>query len=133
MTPMTALIAYAAWTLLLMFLAVNWRGFEILRGMPANSWTRGQAKASPAWVTRMEHAHMNCLENLPIFAVIVLAAYGLEKVPLILALAPLVLLARLGQSITHVIGTSHLLVLIRATFFTVQVLLMFFMLWRLAA
>ena len=133
MSPIVALILFAAWTLFLVFTSVNWRLFEILRGVPANSWTRGKAKESPAWVTRCEHAHMNCLENLPIFAVIVLAAYGLQQTPAILALAPIVLAARIGQSVVHLIGVSHWLVLLRAAFFTVQVLLMFLMLWRLAA
>ena len=79
MTPITSLLLFAAWTLLVMFLAVNWRLLEIARGVPANSWTRGSAKPAPAWVTRFEHAHMNCLESLPVFAVIVLAAFATEK------------------------------------------------------
>ena len=75
-TGMTALLGFALWTLLLMFIAVNWRVVEVLRGKGANSWGRDNGIARPAVVARMEHAHLNCLESLPIFAVLVLVAYG---------------------------------------------------------
>ena len=104
MTPITSLLLFAAWTLLIMFIAVNWRVFEILRGVPANSWTRGSAKPAPAWVTRFEHAHMNCLESLPVFAVIVLAAFATEKLEVIAPYCAIVLYARLAQSIVHMIS-----------------------------
>ena len=131
MTPMTALILFAAWTLLIMFLAVNWRLVEVARGVPANSWTRGNAKSSPSWVTRFEHAHLNCLENLPIFAVIVLAAAQLGKTEAIATYAPLVLYFRVGQSLVHMISTSPGMVLLRAGLFVVQVVLFAIMFWSL--
>lgn len=131
MTPITALLLFAAWTLLIMFLAVNWRLLEIARGVPAYSWTRGKAKESPAWVTRFEHAHLNCLENLPIFATIVLVAAATGKLEAIAPFAPIVLYARLGQSLVHMISVSHAMVLIRAGLFTVQVALFFWMFWSL--
>lgn len=133
MTGMTALIGFAAWTLALVALAVGWRVVEVLRGRAANSWTRGAAAEVPAFVKRAEHAHLNCLENLPIFAVIVLVAQALGKSPVVDGVAAFVLYARLAQSITHLIGTSHWLVLIRATFFTVQIALFAYLLWSLAA
>src|SRR3546814_1892795 len=79
MTAMTALIGFAAWTLALVMIVLLWRVIEILRGKPANSWGRGNAIACPGLVTRAEHAHLNALENLPLFAVIVLAATALGK------------------------------------------------------
>ena len=133
MTGMMALIGFAAWTLLLVVLAVGWRVLEVLRGKPANSWTRGAAAETPALVKRMEHAHLNCLENLPIFAVIVLAAQAIGKSSVVDAVAAWVLYARIAQSVTHLIGVSHWLVLIRATFYTVQLALFAYLLWGLAA
>lgn len=133
MTGMMALIGFAAWTLLLVVLAVGWRVLEVLRGKPANSWTRGAAAETPALVKRMEHAHLNCLENLPIFAVIVLAAQAIGKSAVVDAVAAWVLYARIAQSVTHLIGVSHWLVLIRATFYTVQLALFAYLLWGLAA
>ncbi|MEQ1440034.1 MAPEG family protein [Fontimonas sp. SYSU GA230001] len=133
MTGMMALLGFAAWTLALVALAVTWRVAEVLRGRPANSWTRGAAAEVPGFVKRAEHAHLNCLENLPIFAVIVLVAPAIGKSPVVDAVAAWVLYARIGQSVTHLIGTSHWLVLIRATFYSIQVALFAYLLWSLAA
>jgi len=133
MTALTALIGFTAWTLLLVFLIVNWRGIEVLRGVPANSWGRGNERDAPGLVKRMQHAHLNCLENLPVFAAIVLAGYAMGKASVVDALAMYVLYARLGQSIVHLIGTSHWLVMVRVTFFVIQLLLFFAMMWGLVA
>ncbi len=132
MTATMALIGFAAWTLFLVVLVVSWRVVEVLRGKAANSWGRGSAIASPSFVTRADHAHANSLENLPIFAAIVLGGSLLGKMPVVDAVACWILYARIGQSVTHLIGTSHWLVLIRATFFGIQVALFGWLLWSLA-
>ncbi|SEQ03324.1 Uncharacterized conserved protein, MAPEG superfamily [Solimonas aquatica] len=133
MTATTALIGFTAWTLALVALAVTWRVIEVLRGKPANSWTRGAAIESPGLVKRAEHAHLNCLENLPIFAAIVLGAQLLGKMALVDAVACWILYARIAQSVVHLISTHPLLVLVRATFFGVQIALFAYLLWNLAA
>lgn len=133
MTGLMALIGFAAWTLALVLFVVSWRGLEILRGRGADSWTRNAEKAaSPGVVQRAQNAHINALENLPIFAVIVLAAHALGKSPVVDAVAAWVLYARIAQSLTHLVGVSHWLVLIRATFYFVQVGLFAWLLWSLA-
>ena len=133
MNAFHALLLFAGWTLLLMFVAVNWRVFEILRGKPANSWSRGSTTEVPAVIKRMEHAHLNCLENLPIFGAIVLTAAAMNKTAVVDPYAPIVLYARLAQSLVHLIGTQSILVLVRAGFFVVQVVLFALMLWKLLA
>ena len=127
MTSLSALIGFAIWTVLLVLIAVGWRVAEVLRGRSAASWPRGGTTARPAFITRVEHAHLNCVENLPVFAAVVLAAAAMGKSTLTDAFAPIVLYARLGQSVTHMIGVSHILVLVRATFFTVQIALLLWM------
>ena len=127
MTSLSALIGFAIWTVLLVLVAVGWRVAEVLRGRSADSWTRGGTTVRPAFITRVEHAHLNCVENLPVFAAVVLAAAAMGKSTLTDAFAPIVLYARLGQSVTHMIGVSHILVLVRATFFTVQIALLLWM------
>ncbi|QHS11325.1 MAPEG family protein [Sinimarinibacterium sp. NLF-5-8] len=134
MTAMTALLGFAAWTLLLIVLVVLWRGIEILRGVPADSWTRNAEKAaSPGIVTRMAHAHANALENLPIFAVIVLVAHALGKSAVVDGVAAFVLYARIAQSSAHIIAVNHWMVLVRATFYFIQVALFAYLLWSLLA
>ena len=132
MTGITALLLFAAWTLALMFTYVGYRVALVLAmKKPANSWGRGQVTDDPPFITRAQHAHLNCLENLPIFAVIVLAGVALGKTALIDQVALWVLVARLAQSITHLIGTSATLVFIRANFLVVQAALFAYMIWGL--
>jgi len=133
MSAMTALIGFAAWTLALVIFVVLWRGIEMLRGKPANSWGRDTAIPVPGLVKRAEHAHINALENLPLFAVIVLAATALGKTAAVDAVACWVLYARIAQSLIHLLGVSALLVLGRATFWFVQVGLFIYMFWSLLA
>lgn len=131
MTSMQALLGFTAWTLLLVLLVFSWRGIEILRGKKAYYWTRGNTIEEPGLVTRIQHAHLNCLENLPIFAVIVLAAAAMGKSAVTEPYAGYVLYARIAQSVTHLIGIGHWLVMLRATFWTVQLLLFVVMLYGL--
>jgi uncharacterized MAPEG superfamily protein len=132
MTGMTALLLFAAWTLILMFIYVNYRVLLTLTGKkPANSWPRGQPTDDPPFVVRAHHAHLNCVENLPVFAAVVLAAYALGKNAVADSVGAYVLYLRLAQSITHLISISATAVFIRAVFFTLQALLCLYMIWGL--
>ena len=132
MLSMQALIGYTAWTLLLVLVIFAWRGIEIvINGKKADSWTRGRQVDEPALIRRIEHAHINCLENLPIFAVIVLAAAAMGKSAVTEPYARYVLYARLAQTVTHIIGVNHWLVLVRATFWAIQLALFVVMLFGL--
>ncbi|MES2884549.1 MAG: MAPEG family protein [Pseudomonadota bacterium] len=128
-----ALLGFAGWTLLLVLGVFLYRGIKFLGGTPINSWPRGvKSDADIPFVNRLGDAHANCLENLVIFAVIVLAAGQLPgKLELIAPLAPFVLYARIGQSLAHLSGTGKINVLLRATFWAVQLGLFFFMLSKL--
>lgn len=132
MTPaLSSLALFAAWALVLLSIVVVFRVAAVLRGKPANSWTRGQPTEDPGLVVRAGHAHLNTLESLPVFAAIVLAAAVSGQSMAIDALAPWVLYARIAQSAVHLVGISHPLVLLRAAFFGVQVVLFVVMLVRL--
>jgi uncharacterized MAPEG superfamily protein len=134
MTAITALLLFAAWTLVLMFVYVGYRIVLVLSmKKPANSWGREDKVDDPAFLVRAKHAHLNCLENLPVFAAIVLAAMALGKAPVVDAVAAFVLYARLAQSVVHLIGVSHWLVFIRANLLLVQALLFAYMIWGLLA
>ena len=83
---------------------------------------------------RLNRAHMNCLENLPIFGALVLVATvaGL-RAPLLDTVAKAYLAAWIGQSVTHVASGSVIAVNVRFTFFVVQVaclIQMLLMIWR---
>lgn len=134
MTALQALVGFALWTLALIALVFLYRGLRFFTGTPINHWPRGNKPADDApFVKRLEDAHANCLENLPLFAVIVLVAAAMGRLADIQALAPWVLYARIGQSLAHLSGTGPLNVFVRATFWTVQLALFGWMLVRLLA
>ena len=134
MTPIQALLGFAAWTLLLLAGVFLYRGMRFLTGTPINHWPRGNKPADDApFVKRLEDAHANCLENLPVFAVIVLVAAALGRLADIQALAPWVLYARIGQSLAHLSGTGPVNVFVRASFWSAQLALFGWMLVKLLA
>lgn len=133
MSAIQALLGFAGWTLLLVILVFVYRSGRFLGGTPINHWPRCQKPSDDAAIImRLEDAHANCLENLPIFAVLVLVASSLGRLDAINALAPYVLYARIGQTAAHLSGVGPLNVLVRVTFWTAQLALfvwMFAKLW----
>ena len=128
MKAITALLLFAAWTLALMLTYVFYRTGLVMAGQKrADSWTRGRPTDDPGFVVRAQHAHMNCVENLPVFAAIVLSAYALGRPAVADGVSSYVLGARLAQSSIHLIGVSHGLVFVRGTLFTIQVVLFLYM------
>jgi len=132
MTGTTALLLFTAWTLVLMLVYVGYRTALVMAmKKPADSWGRGQATDDPAFITRAQHAHLNALENLPVFAAIVVAGVALGKNAVVDQVAAYVLYARLAQSTVHLIGVNHWLVFIRANFLLIQAALFAWMIWGL--
>ena len=137
MSPsIAALLGFTAWTIALVFIVVNYRTFPVLRGKTvANSWTRGgQTWSDAPVITRMSHAHLNCLENLPLVAAVILSAHALGQGAVVDAHnLPCVLLgARIAQSLVHIIAVNHWMVMLRAAFYTVQILILIWWLLKLA-
>jgi len=129
MNAITALLGFTAWTLLLVLIVFAYRGIRFLGGTPITSWVRGTVSAADTpFIQRVANAHANCIENLVVFATLVLAAAAVGKNAAVAPFAPYVLYARLGQSLVHLIGISAPLVLIRATLWSVQLIMFILML-----
>ncbi|PCI51436.1 MAG: MAPEG family protein [Moraxellaceae bacterium] len=119
-----ALLGFTSWTLLLAFSIAMLRGFLSMKGEhQLNSYAPDGADVSP-FSNRLCRAHANCLENLPLFAVIALYALVSDQTSVTDPLALVLLAARIGQSTIHIINTSVPAVMIRASFFSVQLALM---------
>ena len=129
------LVYFAALTGLLAFTYAGYRVGLVLTGKAAaNSWTRGaQTWTDPALVTRLQHAHLNCVENLPIYAALVLAAYATNQLAIIDGLACVFLGLRLAQVLVHAISTSASAVFIRANLWVAQVMIMAYWVLKLCA
>ncbi len=116
------LLLFAAWTLLM---AVGYVGYRVVLVLSfkerANAWTRGAAEhVDPAIITRFNHAHLNCLETLPLYAAVVLFAYMQGQLGVLDQLAYVFMGARVAQSVIHVISTAPMMVFLRANALLVQ-------------
>ena len=126
-----ALICFATWTILMAFVMVNHRVFYVLSGRrKINTFTPDGAGVS-AFQARACRVHANCYENLPVFASLVLGAAVAGRGAVTDPWAMIAVYARIIQSTVHLMSTSEIAVMIRATFWTVQMLIMVFWAWRL--
>ena len=125
--PQWALLAFAAWTLLLLLGTIGvYRWSKILTGrVPISEW-RADVPQGSEWYQRAMRAHMNCVENLPVFAAIVFCvtvAGAQGGVVDWLALG--VIAARVCQSSVHLaFAPTNIVASVRFGFFLVQVLCM---------
>ena len=119
-----ALAGFAGWTVLLLLTVANLRVANFLTGKKAINAFSPTGEDLPGFGQRVTRAHLNCVENLPIFAALVVAAGLSGQFSIMESTVMYVLYARIGQSVAHMISTAALVVWVRATFFFVQVLLM---------
>lgn len=102
--PVLVLLAFAGWTLLTLIGSVGvYRWSLILAGRASIAEWRADLPQGCDWYRRAMRAHMNCVENLPVYAAIVVAltVTGL-RAPVIDELALALLAGRIGQTIVHI-------------------------------
>ena len=114
--PVLVLLGFAAWTLLVLWVSIGlYRWSRILTGraslaewrtdLPQDSdiYRRAMRAQSGGWYQRATRAHLNCVENLPVYAAIVVALMqtGLQS-PAIDRLAVIMLAARVVQTSVHI-------------------------------
>jgi len=128
--PVWVLLAFAGWSMLVLILTVGiYRWGLIFAGrVQVNQFRADQIEGSDRY-RRAMRAHLNCLENLPIFGAIVLVIVvsGAES-PTLDALALALIAARIAQTLIHVSSEqTNLLAYLRFGFFFVQLICMFWM------
>ncbi len=126
-TALIALAGFAGWTLLLVLTAVSSRVVAIMRGsdIPLNKFAPG-GEDVPGFGQRVTRAHLNCVENLPVFAAVVAAAGLSGQFAVMESTVMFILYARILQSTVHMISGSLAATLIRGTLFAVQTVLMLY-------
>jgi uncharacterized MAPEG superfamily protein len=117
-----ALLGFATWTMLVVVVGI---------GVPRVTAVLARRAAPKSFMADVPHgsdryrrtmrAHANCVENLPIFAALVLIARvtSLESA-LFETLAVVVLPARVAQTTIHVASGSNKAVIARFWFFSIQ-------------
>jgi uncharacterized MAPEG superfamily protein len=121
--PIWVLLAFAVWTVLLLFGTVGvYRWSRILTGrVPIRDFKADQIEGSD-WYKRAMRAHANCVENLPVLSALVFVLYasgtGGKSVD---AASLLIIAARISQSLVHVcFDQTNSVVSVRFGFFFVQ-------------
>ena len=128
--PLLTLLGFASWTLVLLAATVGvhrWR-LILTKRAPINGFPP-EAPVGPGWYQRATRAHLNCIENLPVYAAIVLVATIAGRDGLLLdALSVAVLGARICQTLVHVLFVqTERAVTYRFSLFTVQLVAMLWM------
>jgi uncharacterized MAPEG superfamily protein len=115
-----ALAGFAGWFVLLSLILVTYRSALVLGGRKAANAFRVDGSDVGGFGQRLTRARDNVYENLPAFAGLVLAASMAGRLDVTNPLAETVLLARIAQSLTHILSVSVPAVFIRVTFYLVQ-------------
>jgi uncharacterized MAPEG superfamily protein len=125
--PVWILLGFAAWTLFVLFTTVGvYRWSRILTGRtPIAAW-RADEHQGDEWYRRAIRAHLNCVENLPVYTAIVVALVAARITsPVLDRLAITILVARICQSSIHLlVEQTNVVAGIRFAFFFVQAICM---------
>jgi uncharacterized MAPEG superfamily protein len=122
-TPVWILLLFAGWTLATLLGTVGiYRWTRILTGRARLGEFHADEVQGTDFYRRAMRAHANCVENLPVYAalVVVIVASGVRS-PTLDRLAIAMLIARILQTVTHVaMPQSDAVVGVRFAFFFVQ-------------
>jgi len=128
-----ALSGFAAWTLTLSFLLLNMRAYYtfISSNKVALNDFSPDGSNTPGFGQRLTRAQLNCIEMLPAFAALVIVASISKQLDVMNSTVIYVLYARIAQSIIHMLSTNILAVIMRASFWGIQLILLLFYSYQL--
>lgn len=121
---LAVLLYLTLWTVVLASIAPTYRSLFVLTGKKTADCFPRSGHDGPAWYLRSMDAHANSVENLPLYIAIFAAAYVAGQMAILDAVAYFYLSARIAQSIAHLIGLSHWIVMARFTFWIVQIIIL---------
>ena len=132
MTGFEAVLLYIVWIVVQVLTYAGPRiPAALFTGKPMDSWERTKAPTDSAFFMRAKGAHLNSMENFPLFAAVVCIGALMSKSAVVDTVAAYVLYLRVAQGVTHMIGDSAPLVLMRASFFLAQIVLLLYIVWGL--
>ena len=116
-----ALLGYIAWTLMLLVALAIYRTGLVMNKKKAPNAFKADGSDSPPLGQRLTRAQANCVESFAFIGGLLLLALATDSAVITNGLAYVLLGARLGQSISHLLSTSVLAVQVRFAFFLVQI------------
>mmetsp|Transcript_9157 Transcript_9157/g.13745 ORF Transcript_9157/g.13745 Transcript_9157/m.13745 type:complete len:196 (+) Transcript_9157:100-687(+) len=126
-TSSSALLTFTAFTILHILIILVSRSIQIFQGKAkSNSFVPSRNDGPGTFIGRVSQAHANCIENLVLFACVVLTnkAFGGPKID---QMAWYYMTARFIQSIIHWSSVSELAVTLRFTAFVTSLVLLIIM------
>jgi uncharacterized MAPEG superfamily protein len=128
-----SLLGYITWILMLLVWLAVYRTMLVAKKEQAVNDFKSDGSNSPAFGERLARAQGNCVESFAFIGGLMLLALAINLAEITNGLALLLLAARLGQSITHLLSTSVLAVQVRFVFFLIQVAICFYWVFQLAS
>jgi len=127
--PLLCLVGFSVWTAFIMAVGVGThRWSHILFGNARLSDFPGDTPHGSDRYRRIVRAHANCIENLPVFAALVLTASAVDyRSELFDAICLAVLPARVTQTTIHIASGTDRAIAFRFAFFMVQLCAFFAM------
>ena len=119
----TALIGLVLWSVFLTLVLLTVRIAAVARGEKALNGFQADGRDMSAMGLRVTRAQANSLEYLAGSAALMLVAIATGNTAITDGLAMVVLGCRIGQSVIHMISTAQPMVMLRATLFTVQIVI----------
>ncbi len=127
------LLLFISWTLFLLVVMEVLRSVRVLTGrIRANAFMPDNANLSP-FMQRLARAHANCIEGLPVFGGLLAVALLTGQGHLTDPLAPLLIAARIVQSVIHLASLSVAAVNARFAAFAIQMGIGIYWAWALLA
>ena len=125
--PLWVLLGFAGWTLFVLFGTIGvYRWSRILTGRARIAEWQADKLQGSEWYRRAVRAHMNCVENLPVYgAIVVCATAAGARGGLLDALAVAFMVARICQTTVHLAFVqTDFIASVRFAFFFIQALCM---------
>jgi len=118
---LNVLLGLVAWTLILLIVMEGLRARLVAsKAIASNAFRPDNANLSP-FMQRLARAHANCVESLPVFATLLIAALITGRTAITDPLAPWLLAARVVQSGAHLSSGGAFATNLRFAAFVVQV------------
>lgn len=127
------LLGYISWTLILLLGLAAYRTYLSQSGKFRGLKFKSDGSDVPDFGNRLTRAQANCVECFSFIGGVLLLAIATDSTVITNQLAYVLLAARLGQSIVHLVSTSNMAIQIRFAFFLIQFGIVIFWLVKLFA
>jgi uncharacterized MAPEG superfamily protein len=125
-----ALLGYISWTIVLLVILAAYRTLLVQRKQKQSLKFSSDGSDVNGFGERLTRAQANCSESFVFIGGALLYSLATNNMPITDGLASVLLGARIGQSVVHLISTSNSAIQLRFVCFLVQVAVVVYWLYR---